>query len=134
MKGILVWLGLAGSACFLCAATLNGCAPLQLHPSRPPVPATATATALSAGRSAGAKVFDKWCSDCHSTPGGPGSMALQRKYQGNVSAILEQRSDLRPDYIKMAVRKGVSFMPSFRKTEISDSDLALVAAYLAPSH
>jgi mono/diheme cytochrome c family protein len=61
-------------------------------------------------------------------------MALQRKYQGNVSAILEQRSDLRPDYIKMAVRKGVSFMPSFRKTEISDSDLALVAAYLAPSH
>jgi mono/diheme cytochrome c family protein len=31
------------------------------------------------------------------------------------------------------VRQGISFMPSFRKTEISDADLALLAAYLAPS-
>jgi mono/diheme cytochrome c family protein len=33
----------------------------------------------------------------------------------------------------VVVRNGVSFMPSFRKTEISDADLALVAAYLARS-
>jgi mono/diheme cytochrome c family protein len=84
-------------------------------------------------RSPGAQIYDKWCSDCHSTPTGPGSLALQRKYQGNLPAVLEQRTDLRPDSIKMAVRNGVSFMPSFRKTEISDADLALVAAYLAPS-
>jgi len=31
------------------------------------------------------------------------------------------------------VRHGISFMPSFRKTEISDADLALLAVYLAPS-
>jgi mono/diheme cytochrome c family protein len=30
------------------------------------------------------------------------------------------------------VRKGVSVMPPFRKTEISDADLAALAAYLAP--
>ena len=30
-------------------------------------------------------------------PQGPGSMALQRKYQGAVPAVLEQRSDLTPD-------------------------------------
>ncbi len=30
---------------------------------------------------------------------GPGSLALQRKYRGNLPAVLEQRSDLRPDYV-----------------------------------
>ena len=84
-------------------------------------------------RSAGGKIFDKWCSDCHHTAGGSGSMALQRTYQGRLPAVLEQRTDLLPAYIQVVVRHGMSFMPSFRKTEISDADLALVAAYLAPS-
>jgi mono/diheme cytochrome c family protein len=83
--------------------------------------------------SAGGKVFDKWCSDCHRTAEGPGSRALQRKYQGSLPAILEQRNNLPPAYVKLVVRQGDSFMPSFRKTEISDADLALLAAYLAPS-
>jgi mono/diheme cytochrome c family protein len=82
---------------------------------------------------AGGKIFAKWCGDCHSTPEGPGSMALQRKYQGSLPAILEQRGNLPPAYVKLVVRRGVSFMPSFRKTEISDADLTLLAAYLAPS-
>jgi hypothetical protein len=60
-------------------------------------------------------------------------MALQRTYQGRLPAVLEQRTDLLPAYIQVVVRHGMSFMPSFRKTEISDADLALVAAYLAPS-
>jgi hypothetical protein len=60
-------------------------------------------------------------------------VALQRKYQGSLPAVLEQRTDLAPLYVTVAVRNGVSFMPSFRKTEISDADLALVAAYLAHS-
>jgi mono/diheme cytochrome c family protein len=82
--------------------------------------------------SAGGKIFDKWCGDCHSTAGGPGSLALQRKYRDDLPAVLEQRSDLAPDYVRQVVRHGISFMPSFRKTEISDADLALLAAYLAP--
>jgi mono/diheme cytochrome c family protein len=84
-------------------------------------------------RSAGGQIFGKWCSDCHSSAGGPGSLGLQRKYRGTLPAVLEQRSDLHPEYVKMVVRHGVSFMPSFRKTEISDAELALVAAYLTPS-
>jgi hypothetical protein len=60
-------------------------------------------------------------------------VALQRKYQGAVPAVLEQRSNLPADLVRVAVRQGMSFMPTFRKTEISDADLALVAAYLAPS-
>ena len=82
----------------------------------------------------GAKVFGKWCGDCHSAPQGPGSVGLQRKYHGTVPAVLEERSDLNPDYVKLIVRRGVSFMPSFRKTEISDAELASVAAYLVSGH
>ncbi len=93
----------------------------------------ASPQAAEPARSAGGKIFVKWCSDCHSTATGPGSVALQRKYQGAIPAILEQRNDLTPDYVKLMVRHGISFMPSFRKTEISDADLALLGAYLAAS-
>jgi hypothetical protein len=58
-------------------------------------------------------------------------MALERKYKGQVSALLERRTDLAPDYVAAVVRHGMSFMPTFRKTEISDADLALLSAYLA---
>jgi len=102
--------------------------------ARPAIGQSAPATGTAFTRSAGAKVFGKWCSDCHGTPNGPGSMALQRQYQGSVNPILEQRSDLNPDYIKLIVRHGMSFMPSFRKTEISDAELTQIAAYLTSAH
>ena len=127
MKGFRLRRCAAVAASTVLAVTLGGCAPLSTRPS--PHSAPPVKPALSAG----GKIFDKWCSDCHSTAGGPGSLALQRKYQGSVPAVLEQRSNLPPDYVKLVVRRGVSFMPSFRKTEISDADLALVAAYLVPS-
>jgi len=84
-------------------------------------------------RATAIKTYGKWCSDCHSVASGPGSMALQRKYQGAVPAILNQRTDLTADYVRAVVRSGVSFMPSFRKTEISDAELAALADYLAPA-
>ena len=90
-------------------------------------------TSAKAAQPSVAMIYGKWCSDCHSRPSGPGSIALRRKYQGAVPAILEQRTDLTPDYVRYAVRKGVSFMPSFRKTEISDAELTLLADYLAPA-
>ena len=60
-------------------------------------------------------------------------MALQRKYKGLVPAVLEQRPDLPAALVTFAVRNGVSFMPSFRKTEISDGELAQLGAYLSAS-
>jgi (+)-pinoresinol hydroxylase len=127
MKRFRLRRGLAVAACAVLPVALGGCALQWTHPSAHSAPPADPA------RVAGRKTFDKWCGDCHSTAGGPGSVALQRKYQGVLPAVLEQRSDLRPDYITLVVRHGVSFMPSFRKTEIGDADLALVAAYLAPS-
>jgi hypothetical protein len=47
-----------------------------------------------------------------------------------VPAVLDQRSDLVPEFIEVIVRQGISFMPQFRKTEVSDADLQALTAYL----
>ena len=81
----------------------------------------------------GNEVFQYWCAPCHA-PGArhPGTQALQALYKGAKPAALEQRTDLLPELTRAFVRSGVSVMPPFRKTEISDADLEALAAYLAP--
>jgi mono/diheme cytochrome c family protein len=88
------------------------------------------APAKPASPTAGPKLFKRWCGDCHHTAAGPGSMALARKYQGSLPALLEQRTDTTPDFIRYVVRRGASFMPPFRKTEITDAELDQLALYL----
>jgi len=80
----------------------------------------------------GKEVFAKWCAPCHA-PGSayPGTVALETKYQGQLPGALEQRTDLVPDFVKVMVRNGISVMPFFRKTEITDADLDALAAYLS---
>lgn len=81
----------------------------------------------------GEAVFDKWCAPCHAPgPGHPGTQALDALYQGSKPAALEERTDLLPELTRTFVRNGVSVMTPFRKTEISDTDLEALAAYLAP--
>ena len=81
----------------------------------------------------GNEVFRDWCAPCHA-PGArhPGTQALEALYKGAKPAALEQRTDLLPELTRAFVRTGVSVMPPFRKTEISDADLEALAAYLAP--
>jgi len=94
------------------------------------VPALAQdAAAVEHGR----QVFAYWCAPCHAPgPKHPGTQALEALYKGSKPAPLEQRTDLVPTLTQTFVRTGVSVMPPFRKTEISDADLAALAAYLAP--
>jgi len=81
----------------------------------------------------GDEVFQYWCAACHAAgPRHPGTQALESLYKGAKPAALEQRTDLVPELTRTFVRTGVSVMPPFRKTEISDADLAALAAYLAP--
>jgi mono/diheme cytochrome c family protein len=81
----------------------------------------------------GNEVFQYWCAPCHAPgPRHPGTQALESLYKGAKPAALEQRTDLVPELTRTFVRNGVSVMPPFRKTEISDADLAALAAYLAP--
>ena len=80
----------------------------------------------------GAQVFEKWCMPCHGHGDQfPGTAALGVKYQGKLPGALQERADLVPDIVKAVVRTGVSVMPFFRKTEVSDADLDALAAYLA---
>jgi (+)-pinoresinol hydroxylase len=78
----------------------------------------------------GKQVYEYWCATCHG-PNLAGTVALQTKYNGAKPALLIERTDLLPAVTKAFVRKGVTIMPFFRKTEISDSDLDALAAYLA---
>jgi mono/diheme cytochrome c family protein len=79
----------------------------------------------------GEQVYTKWCAECHATVIGPGTRSLERKYHGQVSAILQKRAGIPAALVEHTVRHGVSFMPPFRKTEISDAQLASLATYLA---
>ena len=84
------------------------------------------------GQPPGNALFQMACAVCHgSGPGKPGTRALAAKYKGATPALLEERIDLDPAYIKQVVRQGLYVMPYFRKTELSDSDLNAIAAYLA---
>ena len=88
----------------------------------------------------GKKVFDKWCTPCHGATvveggffgGGPlpGTAALTVKYKGELPGVLEERTDLAPDYIRAVVRGGLFGMPITRKTEISDAELEDLIAHL----
>ena len=77
----------------------------------------------------GHRVYQKWCFPCHG-PGTdkPGTIALEAR--GVKPAALEERTNLTAPAIKTFVRRGVYFMPTFRKTEIGDADLDALAAYL----
>jgi mono/diheme cytochrome c family protein len=87
----------------------------------------------------GKGVYDYWCLPCHGPGLGlpgfgelPGTQQLRIKYRDTaISPLLEERTDLVPEFVKVIVRQGVSFMPQFRKTEISDADLDALATYLA---
>lgn len=80
----------------------------------------------------GMRVYAKWCAPCHD-PGieHPGTLALTAKYSGLKSGVLLEWTDLRPEMTRTFVRTGISVMPFFRKTEISDEELSALSDYLA---
>jgi mono/diheme cytochrome c family protein len=89
-------------------------------------------SAVPVSGSGGEQTFHRYCWECHGDgPDRPGTMALAAKYKGAIPARLDQRSDLTIDFVTTTVRHGISVMPSMRKTEIGDSELKAIAAYLA---
>jgi (+)-pinoresinol hydroxylase len=88
----------------------------------------------TAAQSPGRAVYQKWCAPCHD-PGieHPGTHALMTKYAGGPRAVgvITEWKDLTAEYVRFMVRHGVSVMPHFRKTEISDAELDALAQYLA---
>jgi mono/diheme cytochrome c family protein len=92
-------------------------------------------TASAAEPASGESVYKRWCVHCHSTGRGmPGTDSLQVKYKGNPPAVLLDRTDLSPQALSLFVRQGVLSMPPFRKTEITDAELAALATYMTSKY
>jgi (+)-pinoresinol hydroxylase len=90
------------------------------------------APVLAADAPSGEAVYQRWCVHCHSSGrGNPGTESLQVKYGGKTPAVLLERTDLTPEVVAVFVRQGVLSMPPFRKTEITDAELAAVTSYVA---
>jgi mono/diheme cytochrome c family protein len=89
----------------------------------------APTTAADAERpAAGRELFDRRCGICHAA-GGTGAFMLGRRL-GAERALLAQRSDLSAALIAQVVRHGINGMPVFTRVELTDTELALVVAYL----
>lgn len=111
-------------ACFLAAWTA-GAQEVRIKSAWTP------STTPTEGKPRGYEQYQNYCSACHGEGvGRPGTMALQAKYKGALPALLEKRTDLTPALIKNYVRNGITVMPLFRKTEISDADLDAIVEYL----
>jgi mono/diheme cytochrome c family protein len=108
-----------------------------------------TLVVLAAGGSAvaqqgsadrGQAKFEHSCAPCHGAGIGddgramlPGTDALRIKYKGSLPALIEERTDLNAEAIRTFVRRGTWSMPPFRPTEITESDIQDIAAYLQRS-
>jgi (+)-pinoresinol hydroxylase len=116
----------------LALATQPGAASPHPRPQGERIPSSWTTTTVSGeGQSRGYVEYQKYCSACHGEGvGRPGTIALEAKYKDALPALLDKRTDLTPQLIKMYVRNGITVMPNFRKTEISDLELDRIVAYL----
>jgi len=86
----------------------------------------------SAATPKGQAVYEHWCAPCHAPgPGHPGTQSLELKYHGRIPAVLLERTDLPAQTVAQFVRQGVLLMAPFRKTEITDAELAALSAYVA---
>jgi mono/diheme cytochrome c family protein len=86
---------------------------------------------VSAATDPGKAEFERACTVCHGDgPDRPGTSSLQIKYQGKLPALLEERADLKPEFVRLYVRNGFAMMPRFRKTELDDAQVEAIVRYL----
>ncbi len=76
----------------------------------------------------GDKLFHAKCGYCH-LQGGTGTIMLGFRL-GKDKALLENRTDLKVDYIRHVARSGIGSMPRLTRIEVPDSELDLIVAYL----
>ncbi len=92
--------------------------------------ATAAWTAATASELPGKAVFDRNCAACHAPgPAHAGTLRLAQLH-GAARSVLEQRTDLTPEYIRVIVRRGLIEMPPWRATELDDAALEQIVQYL----
>jgi mono/diheme cytochrome c family protein len=88
---------------------------------------------LEPGRD-GERLYRMRCGACHLAFGmGTNMLTAQRVALGEPpgNGLLENRDDLRADYIRTVVRTGKVAMPRLSRVEVTDAELDAIAAWLA---
>ena len=75
-----------------------------------------------------AALFGEKCGMCHKA-GGMGTTILSRRLQGE-QALLENRLDLKAEYITAVVRTGFGVMYPISRGEVSDEQLVKIQQHL----
>ncbi len=79
----------------------------------------------------GERIYVDKCEYCHGAGVQKGgTFVLEARYQGELPALLTERTNLTPEYITATLRTWTNGMAPFRPTEISDSELEALVAYL----
>lgn len=115
--GCAVTAGLIAAGC----ATMAG-APATVEEARPP-----TTRVYTSEQALG--LYVEKCGMCHRA-GGMGTGLLARRVPADMAA-LEEREGLTEEFVTAVVRSGVLNMPALSRAEVSDPQLAAIAAYLA---
>jgi cytochrome c5 len=89
----------------------------------------ALAVPATGAEMAGKEVFDHYCTYCHGSGDGPGTMQLGRT-RGKDQALLTQRTNLSADYIEYVVRHGLRSMPPFVPSDLTEAKLKALVAFL----
>lgn len=92
-------------------------------------PAARAADASADASATGAQLFASRCGMCHRA-GGMGTGLLSRRPDGG-TGLLEERRDLPSAFVIAVARNGSGNMPRIARGEVSDAQLARIAAYLA---
>jgi mono/diheme cytochrome c family protein len=90
----------------------------------------AAAQGAAPAEPAGNALFKSRCGMCHQTIGM--AVGLLARRPGDTSkGFLEDRNDLSASFVRTAVRTGIINMPRMARGEVTDTELAAIADYLA---
>ena len=112
---------------------LSGCGDNETPADNGTTGAVTSAPEVTVASVSGEALYGTHCARCHN-PGTDGvypgtqQLALTR---GEGQAVLLQRDDITPGYVRQVVRHGIGAMATFRPSEISDLELDALAAYVA---
>ena len=81
----------------------------------------------------GKVIFELHCAGCHDPGAAHAATKQLALVRGKDLAVIKERTDLVPAYIKYIVRDGLLEMPPFRPTDINNTELDNLATYIVDS-
>jgi mono/diheme cytochrome c family protein len=86
---------------------------------------------LTTQQQQGKALYEATCNYCHNARGFATERLRTRLPEDR--AILVDRSDLDPTYIRTIVRNGLASMPAYTPTDLDEAQIKAIAAYLTRS-